>query len=95
MFDRFYQMSMAHGSRILFAVAALLVAFGIVGTVYQFGRLGTGNEIRADWMLMMNTLFAAVTNGIFPFVGAVAIHRFDKSRNGTAFTLGGKATNPE
>lgn len=83
MFEHLYQRSMKHASRILFAVAAFLVALGVLGSVYQFGRLGPENEVRADWLLMMNTIFAGITHGIWPFVGAVAINRFDKWRNAT------------
>jgi hypothetical protein len=80
MFESAYQWTVNRASRILCALAFLMIAAGAAVAIYGFGRLGPDNEVRANWLLILNSLVAGVSNAVWPLIGAAALHRFDKSR---------------
>ncbi|AQR72365.1 hypothetical protein [Sphingomonas sp. LM7] len=78
MFERLYRASMAHGSRILFGIAILVVLAGVLGSLLATGGLGPGNQFQADWSVIINQLFFAFSGAVAPLIGALLIHRFDR-----------------
>ncbi|MEA3053579.1 MAG: hypothetical protein QOG72_2482 [Sphingomonadales bacterium] len=83
--DGFYRWSMRHGSRILFALAAVLLLCGLmqaVMTLLQSGSdyLVSGRDDRAlmRWLLIGTAVFGTFSSAVWPLFGALVIDRLDR-----------------
>jgi hypothetical protein len=83
----FYSWSMRHGSHILFALSAVLFLIGFgqalvslqntVGESYIAGE--RVSEGALQWVMFMTGALTALSTAVFPFIGALVIHRWDRA----------------
>ena len=85
-----YVWAMRNGSAILFAVAAILFLVGLaqalvgmrntVGDSFVAGEpLG---QAGTQWIMFLSGTLAAFSSAAIPFLGALVIHRWDRSVRG-------------
>lgn len=91
MFERFFQLAMKYGARLLFAVAALIVLMGIfdgVQSVMPRGRAVPETRLSyvtafleglsVGWPQFVFSIMQALPSATFPLFGALVIHRIDR-----------------
>lgn len=94
MFERYFQRAMSSGARLLFLVAVMLVALGIVDGVQQVMRVTeAGGRDRSTWLYHLRSFWTGLSVGwpyligetlkglssaSLPFLGALVVHRIDQ-----------------
>ena len=86
MFEHAFRFGMRCGSRVLFGMAAAILVFGIVLSIFRFiqasteinaGRVGYGVPY-ADWVLLLGGLLSAAKEAVIPLVAAIVLERLDR-----------------
>ena len=82
-----YRWAMRHASMILFVTAAAIFFIGIGQALLSLNNgaeTSFGGEVVSakltSVLLFLTSAFAALFSAAIPFIGAVAIHRWDQSR---------------
>lgn len=89
MFGRLYRSSMDMGSRILFAIALVMIVLQVSEALWSVARPGAENGFHGDWLSVATQLFAALSNAVIPLTGALLIDRLDRR---LPIGLGGRGT---
>jgi uncharacterized membrane protein len=86
MFERVFQWTVRYGSRLLFAVAAMMVLLGAAATVVRFAN--TAAQVAAGraaydlpygyLLMLLGGLLSAVKEAVVPLVAAIVLDRFDR-----------------
>jgi hypothetical protein len=74
----FYGWAMRNGSRLLFAIAAIMFVAGMVQSLRLVGRFGPENDLHADWLAVVSQILAAFSYTVMPLLGSLLIHRLDR-----------------
>jgi hypothetical protein len=88
MFGRLYAWAMGNGSKILFSLALVNCAVGMLGAIQLVGRLGPQNDLHPQWLEILSTLAGALSWTVLPLLGAIAVHRLDGWRASVAAPAG-------
>ena len=85
---RVYNSAMRHASMILFfiAVVIFLISFGYsLLTINNGAETSIGSELisakLASLLLFLTSTFTALSTAVIPFIGAVAINRWDRQNS--------------
>ena len=78
MFSNLYRSAMRSGSRLLFGIALILLAVGILNALWSIGRFGPDNGLHPDWFVLATQLLAAFSLPTIPLLGALLINRIDR-----------------
>ena len=81
MFERSFQWVVKHGARILFAIALVYLAVGLVHAVMsaaELGRDASSPFAKSSWMLFVLGLSATVSGFGLLLFGAIAIDCFNR-----------------
>ena len=81
----FFGWCMRYGAAILFAVALLQLALGIIGPIYFLAQatseMASDHSLQPSGMLdilHLQTVLSAISPAMFPFFGALLIDRLDR-----------------
>lgn len=82
-----YLWAMRNGSQLLFAFSAFLFLIGLGQGLVGLKDLGPDSLSRGplspeafQFLLLLSGLSAAISGAVLPFIGAVLVHRWDRSR---------------
>ena len=83
MFERAFQWTIQHGSRLLFAVACVIFALGVVVVIIRFVNTnpvgGAGYDLPfGNVMMLLGGLLSALREAAIPLAAAIALGRFDQ-----------------
>jgi hypothetical protein len=78
MFGSLYGWAMRNGSRLLFAIAAIMLVMGLVQSLHLIGRFGPENELHADWLQVVAQILAAFSYTVMPLLGSLLVNRLDR-----------------
>lgn len=77
----FYNWAMRYGSQLLFAVSVASFMIGLGQALLGDSIPGRSSGVPADQLFVLLTaLVGALNFGVWPFIGAVLIHRWDHSK---------------
>ena len=86
MFEHMFQWTVRHGSRLLFAVAVLIFALGVLATIVRFAN--TAEQVAAghavyelpygNVMLLLGGVLSALKEAAVPLAAAIVLDRFDR-----------------
>jgi hypothetical protein len=82
-----YLWAMRNGAPILFALSAILFLLGFAQALISMRKtIGDGlvagvplGEAGMQWVLFLGGTLTALSTAVLPFLGALAIHRWDRS----------------
>lgn len=85
MFERVFQWTLRYGSRLLFAVALMMVLLGIAVTAIRYVDMaaqiaaghGPSDEPYDDLLMLFAGLLSAIREAVVPLVAAIILDRFD------------------
>lgn len=74
---------MKHGSRLLFTIAVLLFAVGLVQGFQQMGDVdlhpfGPENRLQWEWLRVLRIFLNAIAMSAWPLLGSMIINRADQ-----------------
>jgi hypothetical protein len=81
MFEKSYKAAMRNGSRLLFALAAILFVAVLAQSLLAFARpnsFGQSEALSTEWLVLATQIFSACSAAALPLFGAVLIDRIDR-----------------